>query len=204
MAGRPTVLTNELVGKASYYLDSCKDDWSDDRGYRPYEKLIAAKLPSIEGLALHLSVHRDTLYSWESQANWDQPESLFCQFSDILAQVRNQQAVRLIDGGLTGKYNSTIAKLLLSSKHDYVEKSDLTSGGKSITPSAESSALAEQVLNKFLNKNEEASPLSPTEDKGLKAPPTPAGVTIAGQGSGPKEVKPDAGTNSTNTPPAGN
>jgi len=131
MAGRPKEITSELIGKASAYLDTCTDNIS--------EKIKKVSLPSIEGFALFLGIHRDTVYDWESKSKTDTVDGekdpafeLYEQFSDILARVRQEQAKRLIDNGLSGNYNPTIAKLLLSSKHDYVEKTetDVKSGGK--------------------------------------------------------------------------
>jgi hypothetical protein len=48
-------------------------------------------------------------------------------FSDLMTRVRNEQAERLLNNGLAGKYNPVIAKVLLT-KHGYVDKveTDLT------------------------------------------------------------------------------
>lgn len=71
-------------------------------------------LPTIEGLANTLEVSRDSLYEWESDKD----------FSDILEKLRQCQAEKLIQLGLQGRYNATIAKMMLS-KHGYVEKSEV-------------------------------------------------------------------------------
>jgi hypothetical protein len=70
---------------------------------------------TVEGLADHLDVHRDTLYAWRDQ----HPE-----FSDTLDRVLKKQAVSLINNGLMGDFNSAIAKLMLAN-HGYRERSEV-------------------------------------------------------------------------------
>lgn len=120
---RPTKLTTELIKSAQEYLET-------------YTTVV----PTIEGLALYLKVNRDTLYDWEA-TNRDQA------FSDIISDLKAKQASELIDGTLTGKYNATIAKLILSGRHNYIEKreQDITSGGDKIGVSL-SAEQAEQLI----------------------------------------------------------
>lgn len=108
---RPTILNDEMLNKARAYVQNVGD----------YSNPL---LPSIEGLAYHLDVARDTMYAWEKDNK---------QFSYILEKLRQVQATKLIDKGLNSQYNSTIAKLILS-KHGYVEKqaTDLTTNGKDL------------------------------------------------------------------------
>jgi hypothetical protein len=128
-AGRPIEYSETILEQAQEYLDSCEDeeyDWTKTSGDKStsYEHRITVKLPSIEGLARHLKVARSTIYEWESK---------YPEFSDILEDIRAEQAQRLIEKGLSGDYNSTISKLILT-KHGYSDKSetDVTSGGKPI------------------------------------------------------------------------
>ena len=104
--GRPTKLTPELTLKAYDYLKPNFD------------------LPTIEGLALELDITRDTLYQWEKENE---------EFSYILGKLRLLQANKLIQKSITGQYNATISKMMLT-KHGYVEKSetDVTSAGERI------------------------------------------------------------------------
>jgi hypothetical protein len=89
-----------------------------------YLKSCVKEIPSIEGLAVFLGVARSTIYKWKDE----QPD-----FSDILEKLLAEQAKRLINNGLTGQWNSTITKLILT-KHGYSDKveQDVTSGGKPI------------------------------------------------------------------------
>ena len=104
--GRPTSYNPSTVAKA----------------VSTYVKLRQQKLllPTIEGLAVHLSVARDTLYEWAKQHE---------DFSDILEALMAAQADQLVNNGLVGVYNSTITKLMLT-KHGYTDKQDITSGGE--------------------------------------------------------------------------
>lgn len=128
-AGRPTEYSPKILKSAEAYLKLCKDeeyDWTKTDGAQStsYEHRIKVKLPSIEGLAVYLKVHRSTIYEWKD---------LHEEFSDILEEILSEQAQRLINNGLSGDYNSTISKLILT-KHGYSDKSetDVTSGGKPI------------------------------------------------------------------------
>lgn len=121
-----------MPDKALEYLEQCKDEErrvvkqsNSEKGYEMFEIKLQVKLPTIEGLASFLGVNKTTLYEWEK----DHPE-----FSNALDQIRQEQAQRLINNGLSGDYNSTIAKLILSSNHGMRERvdSDLTSNGKPI------------------------------------------------------------------------
>ncbi len=104
--GRPHEGTPENVKSAEEYV---KHGW---------EKLNE-KFPTVAGLSLWLHISRETLYERQ-------------EFSDILGKIKSLQEMALISHGLAGDYNPTIAKLLLASKHGYVEQTDVTSGGEKI------------------------------------------------------------------------
>lgn len=107
---RPTKLTKELVEKARRYIDV----------EVAYSGLYSQDLPQIASLAIYLDVSRDSLYEWEKL---DTP--LGGDFSDILEKVKATQEYKLVGKNLDGTYNATIAKMLLSSKHGYVERSQV-------------------------------------------------------------------------------
>jgi hypothetical protein len=128
---RPTDYNEEAVLKLTQeYIDICEDEEDEfhkTRGVKSdgYDRLIRVRLPTIEGLALHLGINKTTVYEWESK---------YPEFSNVLEDLRAKQAKNLVDKGLSGDYNPVIAKLLLM-KHGYVEKTetDLTSKGEKIT-----------------------------------------------------------------------
>lgn len=114
-AGRPSKYSEEMVEKAREYLDSCVDSITDHG--------ITVNLPTIYGLARYINVNRDTLYEWAKHNPI---------FSDTLRDIEEEQAQRLLNNGLSGAYNSTIAKLILSSNHGMKERTDTTTNDKDI------------------------------------------------------------------------
>jgi hypothetical protein len=86
-------------------------------------------LPTLEWLAVHLGVSRQTLYDWGT----DGSERYQPEFSDILEQLMAAQASQLVQNGLVNNYNPTITKLMLT-KHGYRDKQEVdhTTNGKPI------------------------------------------------------------------------
>lgn len=130
--GRPTSYDPKFIDSVYEYLDECTDEEvqlvrqsNAEKGYEMYDNKLKVRLPTIEGFARFIGVNKSSLYEWEK---------IYPQFSDALDIIRTEQKERLINSGLSGDYNSTIAKLILSSNHGMAEKTetDLTSGGKPI------------------------------------------------------------------------
>lgn len=118
---RPTILTKELKERARLYIEECEDEedeYHKTRGEKSdsYDRLVKVKLPTVEGLALFLGVARSTLYEWKESDE---------EFSDIIDILLQKQADTLINKGLSGDYNPTIAKVLLT-KHGYRDGTELT------------------------------------------------------------------------------
>lgn len=111
--GRPTKYTEELIAKASGYVEYA------------YQQ---EKLPSLEGLALYLKIRRSTIYEWAKD-----PEKGV--FSDIVEDILTNQAETLINKGLKGEYNSSITKVILT-KHNYSDRQevDLSSSDGTMRP----------------------------------------------------------------------
>ena len=92
MAGRPVEYNESYVSKAQEYLDSCEDvneqlvrQSNSEKGYEMYENRMKVELPSIEGLAVFLGVHRSTIYDWKSK---------YEEFSDIIEKLQAEQIGR--------------------------------------------------------------------------------------------------------------
>jgi len=125
--GRPKEYKSEYVSMVYEYLASCKDEEvkrvvTDGEKSTSYQYRVKVNLPTIEGLALFLHVSKDTIYEWEK-------ESIDTLFSDALVKLRQEQAVKLINGGLSGDYTSKIATVLLN-QHGYREQTAQEITGK--------------------------------------------------------------------------
>lgn len=123
--GRHSEFKEEYISQVDEYLASCidKEPYRDSEGQQ-IERTV--KIPTVEGFALFLGVNKSSLYKWEAEQSED--------FSDALDKIRIEQRERLINNGLANRYNSTIAKLVLSANHGMSEKRDidLTSNKKEL------------------------------------------------------------------------
>jgi len=96
---------------------------NDSKGYETYETKLVVKLPTIVGFSIYLGFAEKTLYTWAGKS----PE-----FRLALDRIKNEQKQRLMNSGLSGQYNSTIAKLILSSNHGMKERVDNTTDDEPI------------------------------------------------------------------------
>lgn len=125
--GRPTKYKSSYVNLVEKYIDSCEDEEDEfhkTRGEKSdsYEKIIRVNLPTVEGLAGYIGIAKSTIYLWKEE---------YKEFSDVIDKLLEKQANMLISNGLSGNYNPTIAKVLLT-KHGYREGVDATSDGKAL------------------------------------------------------------------------
>lgn len=111
--GCPSKLTDDLIAKAKEYL------------YGGYESL-GDVVPSIAGLACYLEISRKSAYNYSEQSE---------EFLHIVEGILSLQENKLINGGLKGDFNASIAKLMLA-KHGYSEKQEVDhkSSDNSMTP----------------------------------------------------------------------
>lgn len=110
--GRPSEYDPKFVDLVDTYLALATDTIVvvAGSGFR-----TEVKLPKREGFAKFLGYPRQTLDNWAKE----HPE-----FFDALERIDAEQRERLIDKGLSGDYNPTIAKLILSANHGMAEKSE--------------------------------------------------------------------------------
>lgn len=122
--GRPSKYSEEYVKKAQAYLDCLPED---------------EVVHSIEGLAVYLGIHRDTIYDWCSQEDKQ-------LFSDIVNKMSMQQGKSLINNTLNRKFEPRTANMLLG-KHGYTTKveTDITTKGESIN----NTSAIEDITNKL-------------------------------------------------------
>lgn len=96
---RPTKYSDEMLERAQGYV-------IDPTGH----------VPTVAGLARFLNVSRETMYEWGR---------VHPEFSDTLSALMDEQQEKLIQGGLGGDFNATIAKLMLAN-HGFHDKADNT------------------------------------------------------------------------------
>lgn len=140
--GRPSEYKEEYNDKVDDYLATCVDteyDWTKTDGDKTtsFEHRVKVQLPTIEGFAIFIGVPRRTVFDWRDAND---------EFSHSLDKILVEQKKRLLNKGLSGDYNSTIAKLILSSNHEMSERTDITSGGKRITMTDEEKLAANNAL----------------------------------------------------------
>lgn len=125
--GRPSEYGQDTIDEAIQYFNIA----------RPNEDEV---IPSIEGLSLYLNISRSTIYEWISQEDKE-------EFSDIVGRILAKQGKTLVNNGLKGTFNSSIAKVMLT-KHGYRDSIETTGkDGKDLIPEVSLSAieLAQQL-----------------------------------------------------------
>lgn len=130
--GRPTKYKPEYCQKVDDYLVENQDEVeavveseNEQTGRTRYDRRFKVRLPTIEGFASYLDVSKQTLYNWSEEHK---------EFLDSLGKIEREQHSRLVNEGLAGNYNPTIAKLILTNNHGMSEKTetDITSKGEQI------------------------------------------------------------------------
>ena len=116
--GRPSEYDPSFVKKVDEYLANAVDKVIaiPGTGFR-----TEVQLPKREGFAKYLGVTRQTLDNWSKE---------YPEFFDALERIDAEQKDRVINKGLSGDYNPTIAKLILSANHGMAEKSSQEISGK--------------------------------------------------------------------------
>lgn len=109
-AGRPTKYTPEMPDMVRAYA------WG---GYKEQ----GSPLPTYEGLSKVLQVTVCTIKTWAKEEGKE-------EFSSSLKELLDAQRQNLVERGLVGDYNATIAKLMLSANHGVIERTakEITGG----------------------------------------------------------------------------
>lgn len=120
--GRPVIYGERILKLADEYFTICQDREVEKGNPEKPIYGLKVKLPTKGGLAKFLGVSRETLYAWAKE---------YPEFSDVMESLGSEQEDRLINSGLSGEYNPTIAKVLLT-KHGYREGIDQTTNDKDL------------------------------------------------------------------------
>lgn len=109
MAGAPTKYDPNFIDTVDIYLQSCGREQT--------------KLPTREGFARYINVHRDSLQEW-CKSHKD--------FNQAMHKIEDEQKIQLIDDGMYGgkEVNAAMAIFLLKANHSMVETSRLEHTGK--------------------------------------------------------------------------
>lgn len=121
-AGRKTTYNPKYIKMVDKYLEANQDEIQErvkqantEKGYEMYEEKLIVRLPTIGGFSLFIDVPERTVYEWKD---------IYPEFSQSLSKILKEQEARLLNNGLQGTYNPTIAKLVLSANHGYKEKTE--------------------------------------------------------------------------------
>jgi hypothetical protein len=139
--GRPSEYKPEYCDKVDEYLAERQDVEVKRETEKGFTYKVKVQLPTIEGFAIYIGVPKRTLYDWKDK---------YEELSHSLEKIVEEQRKRLLDNGLSGDYNSTIAKLILSSNHGMSEKtvSELTGkDGAQLIPDQFTSEEKESLLS---------------------------------------------------------
>lgn len=125
--GRPSKYSQEILDKTADYIVNhvkCGDI-----------------VPSNAGLACELNISRETVRDWGNT----KPE-----FSAMLAQLQAKQERLLLTNGLTGDFNSNIAKLMLA-KHGHTDKvqQDQISSDGTMSPPTKIELIAREITHSY-------------------------------------------------------
>lgn len=154
--GRPAIDKSNFINEIDVYLASCGDkvkmvDAPSANGEITQVPVKDVKLPTIQGFAKHLNVSIETIYEY-IKVNRD--------FSEKIKKIKIAQHEALISGGLSGRYNPVISKLLLSSVHKYTEKSTIVDPTHEDAPKSvdeEMENIIKEAERVVLNKDVEAA-----------------------------------------------
>jgi hypothetical protein len=117
--GRPTKYTEDMPGKVYSYIKEC----SENPQGSTREELTIEQLPLLCGLVKVLKANNDTISEWRK---------IYPLFSEACNELLSVQKKTLIQLGLSGAYNSTIAARILGANHGMSDKKDITTNGNDL------------------------------------------------------------------------
>jgi hypothetical protein len=119
--GAPTNYRHEHCELVDEYLAKTQDSRfqlikTNGENSTTYENKITVKLPTVYDFAkTYFNSTDKVMNDWANK---------YPAFRKALDKIVKEQEKRLVNYSLAGEYNSTIAKLILSANHGYVEKTE--------------------------------------------------------------------------------
>lgn len=107
--GRPTTYNDEMLASAYHYVEHF-DEFEDEI------------VPTVVGMCRYINRAKSTVYKWIGEEGKE-------DLSDIVKALEESQHIHLVNGGLGGKYNPMITKLMMG-KHGYSDKQEIESNIK--------------------------------------------------------------------------
>jgi hypothetical protein len=117
--GRPTKYTEDMPDKVYSYIAKCKENPQGETR----DELTIEQLPLLCGLVKVLKVNQDTISEWRK---------VYPLFSAACEELLSIQKKTLIQLGLSGAYNSTIAARILGANHGMSDKKKLEIDGTAL------------------------------------------------------------------------
>ena len=140
-------ISPEHITQLDEYLKQCWDDFEQftkseyswlKGDSTTYENILKVRLPSIawylsflrQNNQRELLVDQSTILTWKSR--WATPKlpeenqedyDLFVEFSQIMWELKLLQEEMLLNGSISQRYSSVIAKMLLTNHHGYKDES---------------------------------------------------------------------------------
>ena len=111
---RKAKLPKRPIGRPTLYSDAMLDiayDYSKNYDKPRYGSEL---IPSHNSLCTHLGISRATLYLWIKEENRE-------ELINLLSLIEQTAENNLIQNGLNSSFNSAITKLVLASKHGYLD-----------------------------------------------------------------------------------
>jgi hypothetical protein len=125
--GRKTLYKEVYIDEVDLYIQSCEDkeyDYITFQGSKGIgkEKKTKVHLPTLEGFGEYLrnkypGTRTTTTHIW----NWEEEHP---EFLEATTRIRNAQAIKLMNGTLSGDYEKSMAQLILRSQSRHYQPID--------------------------------------------------------------------------------
>lgn len=135
--GRPSIFSEKMTDRVYDYIEQCKDRWEERKVGNVTKDELLVEMPSMQGLARYLGVSLRIVNYWceQGEEKDENDEYLYPEkrhFLRAVNMVMDEQGARLINGGLSRRYDNKVASLLLSANHGMVFRSDISTKDKEI------------------------------------------------------------------------